>query len=100
MKYIWFAVLLLSPSVLLAAPTITLTQTACQFIEPENGDQNYQANSYMGCEEINHVTADERLEKSGALQLKAGEYVFRVYNKDVPYEIGRASCRERVCLYV
>jgi len=88
MKYIWFAVLLLSPSVLLAVPTITLTQTACQFIEPENGDQNYQVNSYMGCEEINHVTADKRLEKSGVLQLKAGEYVFRVYNKDVPYVLG------------
>ncbi len=88
MKHILFAIFLLSPSALFAAQTITLTQTACQFIESEHGDQHYQANSYMDCESLNHKTEDKRLEKAKVLKLKAGEYTFHVINKNVPYVLG------------
>ncbi len=88
MKHILFAVLLFSPSALFAAKTITLTQTACQFIESEHGDQHYQANSYTACESLNHKTEDKRLEKAKVLKLKAGEYTFHVINKNVPYVLG------------
>ena len=88
MKHILFAVFLLSSSTLLAAQTITLTQTACQFIESEHGDQHYQANSYTACESLNHKTEEKRLEKAKVLKLKEGEYTFHVINKDVPYVLG------------
>ena len=88
MKHILFAVFLFSPSMLFAAQTITLTQTACQFIESEYGDQHYKADSYTACESLNHKTEDERLAKAKVLKLKAGEYTFHVINKDVPYVLG------------
>ncbi len=78
-------IVLFVPTLLWAGETITLTQTACQFIEPEHGDQHYQANSYTACESLNHKTEDERLKKAKVLKLKAGEYTFHVINKDVPY---------------
>ena len=82
------AILLLIPAQLWAAQTITLTQTACQFIESEHGDQHYQANSYTACESLNHKTEDKRLEKAKVFKLKAGEYTFHVINKNVPYVLG------------
>ncbi len=81
-------IVLFVPTLLWAGETITLTQTACQFIEPEHGDQHYQANSYTACESLNHNTEDKRLEKAKVLKLKAGEYTFHVINKDVPYVLG------------
>ena len=78
----------LVPAQLWAAETITLTQTACQFIESEYGDQHYKAHSYTACESLNHKTEDERLAKAKVLKLKAGEYTFHVINKDVPYVLG------------
>lgn len=73
-----------------AEPTvITLTQTACQFIEAEKGvDNGYQSKSKADCEAINAKTAAERLARAPVLELKPGDYVFRVTNSDVPYELG------------
>lgn len=68
---------------------ITLTQTGCQFLESENDvDRGFQTTSKADCERINRETGDERLAKSKVLTLKPGRYVFRVTNKNVPYDLG------------
>jgi len=77
----------------LANEVIELTQTSCQFIEAENGvDHHYasqsNARSAHDCELLNNKTADQRLFKANVLHLKAGDYVFRVTNRDVTYKLG------------
>ena len=73
-----------------AAPkVIELTQTACQFIESENGiDHAYSSTKKADCEAINETTGEDRLGKAKVLELEAGSYLFRVTNSDVPYELG------------
>lgn len=73
-----------------STPTvITLTQTHCQFVESENGvDHGYKSTSKADCAEINAKSGAERLAKSKTLKLKAGEHIFRVTNKNVPYALG------------
>lgn len=71
-----------------AAETIELTQSACQFVEAEKGDKHYNANTYDACLKFNEETAKQRLANSTTLNLKAGDYVFRVHNQDVPYVLG------------
>ncbi len=71
------------------AEVIELTQTGCQFLESENGvDHAFRTKSAADCNRINKQTGGERLAKSRTLELKSGNYVFRVTNKDVPYELG------------
>ncbi len=71
------------------AKVITLTQTGCQFLESENGvDRGYKPESAEDCKKINAETGAERLEEAGALKLEPGKYIFRVTNKNVPYELG------------
>lgn len=68
---------------------ITLTQVGCQFVESENGvDHNYQPKSEADCNRINAETGGDRLAKAKAIELKPGKYVFRVTNKNVPYQLG------------
>jgi hypothetical protein len=72
-----------------AAPTvIDLTQTGCQFLEPEGTDHNFQTDAAQDCKTINAQTGSERLGASKPLELKPGSYIFRVTNKNVPYELG------------
>lgn len=71
-----------------AAEVIELTQTGCQFLEPEGTDHNYKTGQKSDCETINATTAKDRLAKAKVMELKAGDYVFRVTNKNVPYELG------------
>lgn len=73
-----------------AAPQIIeLTQVSCQFLESERGiDHGFQSQSADDCEAINSETGDARLDKAKTLSLNPGKYVFRVTNKDVPYELG------------
>jgi len=71
-----------------AVETIELTQTSCQFIEPEKGDQHYRASSYEACEAFNEKNAEDRLNRAKVIQLKPGDYLFRVHNRDVPYVLG------------
>lgn len=73
-----------------AEPTvITLTQTGCQFLESEKGvDHGFETRSKADCEGINSETGDERLAQSRVLTLKPGSYIFRVTNKNVPYDLG------------
>lgn len=73
-----------------AAPTVVeLTQVACQFVESEGGvDRGYSTTKKADCEAINEKTGAERLAQAEPLRLKAGSYVFRVTNKNVPYDLG------------
>jgi len=68
---------------------IVLTQTGCQFIEPENGvDLGYTPGEKADCEKINEETGEARLSEAPPMHLKPGKYVFRVTNTDVPYMLG------------
>ena len=67
---------------------ITLTQTGCQFIEPEKTDHRFKTRSAKDCKAINARNGEKRLSASKALMLKPGKYIFRVQNKNVPYELG------------
>lgn len=74
----------------LASPTVVeLTQTGCQFVESENGvDRGFETRGKADCERINAETGAERLAEAKVLTLKPGTYVFRVTNKNVPYDLG------------
>lgn len=73
-----------------AAPqVIELTQVACQFVESENGiEHGFRSAKAADCERINADTGSERLAAAKVIRLKPGSYIFRVRNKDVPYELG------------
>jgi len=71
------------------ATVIELTQTGCQFIESENGvDHGFTTSSKADCDAINDETGDERLSESKTIIVTPGKYIFRVTNRDVPYELG------------
>ncbi|MDX1487482.1 MAG: hypothetical protein R3268_04725 [Acidiferrobacterales bacterium] len=73
-----------------AAPkVIELTQVPCQFLESENGvNHRYKSTRKADCEMINAKTAPQRLAESKTIVLQPGEYIFRVTNKNVPYDLG------------
>jgi len=71
------------------ATVITLSQTPCQFIESENGvDRGFQSANKADCKVINAKTGADRLARANVLELKPGKYIFRVTNKNVPYDLG------------
>ena len=71
------------------ATVITLTQTGCQFLEPEAGiDHGFRTKKKIDCEVINKKTGKDRLSKATPLTVKPGKYIFRVTNRNVPYELG------------
>ena len=78
------------PGPVLAAPqVIELTQVPCQFLESENGtNHGFRSGQASDCEAVNARTGADRLAKAQVLHLKPGAYVFRVRNRDVPYELG------------
>lgn len=79
----------LSPVFAQEPTVITLTQTGCQFLESENGvDHGFHTTQYADCDATNARTGKERVAKAMVLTLKPGKYVFRVANKNVPYELG------------
>ncbi len=73
-----------------AKPTvIELTQTGCQFVESESGfDHGFASIKKSDCEAINAETGATRLAEAKVLTLKPGAYIFRVTNKNVPYQLG------------
>lgn len=73
-----------------AAPqVIEITQVACQFLESENGsDHGFQSRTAADCETVNARTGAERVAAAKVMRLKPGAYIFRVSNKNVPYELG------------
>lgn len=71
-----------------AEEVIELTQTGCQFVEPEGTDHAFQTSKADDCNAINGTSGEKRLAAAEVLQLEPGKYVFRVTNKNVPYELG------------
>lgn len=68
---------------------IELTQVGCQFLESENGTHHgVQPRSKADCEAFNDETGEARLTTSKVIHLPPGDYVFRVKNEGVPYELG------------
>ena len=67
---------------------IELTQTGCQFLEPEGTDHAYKTMSKADCVAINKESGEGRLAQVEPLVLKPGKYIFRVTNKNVPYDLG------------
>jgi hypothetical protein len=70
------------------ATVITLTQTGCQFVEPEGVDRGFVTARPADCEKINSETGAARAAHSTVLELKPGAYIFRVTNVNVPYRLG------------
>ena len=84
-----FAMLMASYGLATAAPTVVnLTQTGCQFVEPEGVDHQFKTEKSADCKAINQQNGDKRLQASKPLELKPGKYIFRVTNQNVPYELG------------
>jgi hypothetical protein len=67
---------------------ITFTQTGCQFLETEGEDYKFTTTKAEDCNEINAKTLNDRQKTFKPLELKAGKYIFRVTNQNVPYELG------------
>lgn len=81
--------LLAAPLAQAAPQVVELNQVPCQFLESEHGvNQGYKSTKIQDCEAINAKTGEARLAKSKTLTLKPGKTIFRVTNKDVPYELG------------
>lgn len=71
------------------ANIIVLTQTGCQFLEAEAGaNHGFKPQEKRDCLVINNKTGAARLKNATPLTLKPGKYIFRVTNKNVPYELG------------
>ena len=72
-----------------AGQVVVLTQIPCQFVESENGtDRGYTSRKQQDCERINAHSGVARVKNAKPLELKPGRYLFRVTNKNVPYELG------------
>jgi hypothetical protein len=71
-----------------AAEVISLTQVGCQFIEPEGADRGFKTSRQEDCRAVNAQSAAQRLADAKVMRLKPGTYVFRVTNRNVPYELG------------
>ena len=81
--------LLAAPLTHAAPQVVELNQVPCQFLESENGvNQGFKSSKIQDCEAINAKSGDDRLAKSKTITLKPGKTIFRVSNKDVPYQLG------------
>ena len=64
---------------------VNLTQTGCQFLEPEGKNHQFKPQTADDCKAINAQNGEERLNAATPLELKPGKYIFRVTNQNVPY---------------
>jgi hypothetical protein len=85
---VFVAGLTTSGVVMAEATVIELTQTGCQFLEPEAKDHNFNPASAEQCKIFNEQSGKDRLAGVEPLILKSGKHIFRVTNEDVPYELG------------
>jgi hypothetical protein len=65
---------------------IELTQTPCTIVEAEESPQEFVSKNSKDCIRINKETAGKR--SFNVLRLKPGKTIFRVTNKNVPYNLG------------
>jgi hypothetical protein len=83
----FFASVLLPADVSGGEPVIVeLTQIPCTMVEAEENPQEFVSKSSKDCVRINKETAGKRSFK--ILRLKPGKTIFRVTNKNVPYDVG------------
>ncbi|MEW6688497.1 MAG: hypothetical protein AB1452_05315 [Pseudomonadota bacterium] len=83
------AALLAGPAAAQTPKVIELTQVPCQFLESEAGkNRGFKSTKAADCEAINARTGKQRLAEAKTIELKPGKYVFRVANRNVPYELG------------
>lgn len=89
-KLVSATIMLFGASFVQASPQVVeLTQVSCQFLESEHGaNQGFKSKTIQDCEAINGRTGNDRLARAVVLELKPGKTIFRVSNKDVPYELG------------
>jgi hypothetical protein len=67
---------------------IEVHQTTCQFLEAEHYvDQGFVARSAEDCKRINEATWRDRVPNSRPLIAMQGEFLIRVTNVDVPYDV-------------
>ena len=88
-----FAAMAVAPATRALAATavevITLTQIPCQFLESEDGkDHGYKSEKKADCDATNARDGADRLAAAKTLTLKPGRYIFRVTNRNVPYDLG------------
>lgn len=85
---IFFLITIFTPTYTYGASPdiIELTQTPCTIVEAEKKPQAFTAKSSKDCIRINKKTSDKRFFKT--LRLKPGKTIFRVTNKNVPYDLG------------
>ena len=67
---------------------IELTQTPCTIIEAELEPRTFTSTGSDDCIRINKETLSKGEREFKELRLKPGRTIFRVTNKDVPYELG------------
>lgn len=67
---------------------IEITQVPCQFLEPEGINHHFTTTRKADCVAINKESGDARVAKAGEMTLPPGDYIFRVANQGVPYEVG------------
>ena len=60
----------------MSAEVVTLTQTGCQFLEPEGTDRKFKTSKAEDCNKINAESGKQRVADSKTIKLKPGEYVF------------------------
>jgi len=78
---------LMASQVSAAPQVIEMTQVPCQFLDVES-DKGYASTTKADCEAINEKSAGDRVASAKVITLKPGDYIFRVSNKNVPYELG------------
>lgn len=67
---------------------IRLSQTGCQFVEPEGAFHNYFVAFVEECHRTNRAKKNERVPNIQTLHLEPGTYKFQVWNVNVPYSVG------------
>ena len=83
------ASLFAAPGLAADATVVELTQVPCQFLESEHGtNRGYKSMKQADCEAINAKTGADRLAQAKTIRLRPGKHIFRVTNRDVPYELG------------
>ena len=75
-----------SPSRAKEPQIVELTQTPCTIVEAEVNPRTFVSTKKSDCVRINAETAGER--EFRVLRLRPGKTIFRVTNKNVPYELG------------
>jgi len=76
-------------------PVLVLHQLVCVFKEGEPTALPYTARTAAECERVNRVSAELRRKDFKRLRIRAGKYVVRAVNVNVPWQTGLELSGER-----